>query len=155
MSKTKLNKLVLVIFAALIGGILLNTPAFADKDTVYTKITSSQLIKLLESSGGKGTEKPNNLVIWEFDSSGISAIKISEDQTNIVFLFFDSKIKANPDKLNKWNQEKAFSKAYIDNDGDAFLELDFDFTDGVSEANFLNFLKICQASFWAFIKDME
>lgn len=40
-------------------------------------------------------------------------------------------------KINEWNREKRFSKAYIDDEGDPFLELDvnLDF-DGVGNKNF-------------------
>lgn len=40
-------------------------------------------------------------------------------------------------KINEWNRDKRFSKAYIDDEGDPFLEMDvnLDF-DGVGDKNF-------------------
>jgi hypothetical protein len=154
MRKTKLKKLALVMFAAFIGGILLNTPAFAADDTIYEKITPSQLITLIESTGDSTEDKGNNIVTWTIDSSGAAALKISEDQTSMMFMFY-SDSKVTPEKVNKWNSEKAYSKAFIDKEGDTFLELDFSLRNGVTEANIKSFLKICRASFNAFIKEMK
>jgi hypothetical protein len=155
MSNPKLKKLALVMFAAFIAAILLNTPAFAADDTIYEKITPSQLITLIESLSDTAKEKGENIVIWEIDGDSISAVKISDDQTNMLFMFFDKNLKGTPEKVNKWNSEKAFSKSYLDDEGDAFLELDFSFKGGVTEANIKSFLKLCVASYRAFTKDMK
>ena len=40
-------------------------------------------------------------------------------------------------KINEWNRDKRFGKAYIDDEGDPFLEFEVNmFADGVGEENF-------------------
>jgi hypothetical protein len=40
-------------------------------------------------------------------------------------------------KINEWNREKRFAKAYIDDEGDPFLEMDINLDfDGVGNKNF-------------------
>jgi hypothetical protein len=156
MNKTKFQKLALVIFIALICGILLNTPAFAAEDTIYQKITSDQLIKIIESTGDTAEDKAENVVLWSSnDSNGSSAFLISEDQTLVIFFFQDRDIKLTPEKVNKWNSEKGFSKAYIDDDGNTILSLDFSLKSGVTEANIKSFIKLCGASSRAFLREMK
>ena len=46
------------------------------------------------------------------------------------------------DKINEWNRSKRFSRAYLDADGDAVVEMDLNLRGGVTrdniEANFSN-----------------
>ncbi len=44
-------------------------------------------------------------------------------------------IKPTNETINKWNQTKRFSRAYLDNEGDAILEMDIILQGGISEAN--------------------
>jgi len=43
--------------------------------------------------------------------------------------------KLPPEKINRWNQDKRFGKAYLDQDGDAVIEMDVNIQDGVTRAN--------------------
>lgn len=58
-------------------------------------------------------------------------------------------------KINEWNREKRFAKAYIDDDGDPFLEMDVNLDyDGVGEKNFedtLDWWRISVEDFEEFI----
>lgn len=58
-------------------------------------------------------------------------------------------------KVNEWNREKRFAKAYIDDDGDPFLEMDVNLDyDGVGEKNFedtLDWWRISVEDFEEFI----
>jgi hypothetical protein len=155
MSNTKLKKLALVKFAALIGGILLNAPAFAADDTIYETITQSQLIKLIELSGDKGTASGDDLIYWEINSKIISALSISDDLTKVKFLFNNANLHGTLEKTNQWNKTKILSRSYINKDGDAFLEIILNLEGGVTEANILNFLKICGISLQAFVNEMR
>ncbi len=44
-------------------------------------------------------------------------------------------IKPTPEAINNWNRDKRFSKAYLDNAGDAILEMDVVLSGGVSPDN--------------------
>jgi hypothetical protein len=53
-------------------------------------------------------------------------------------------------RINAWNQEKRFSRAYLDKDGDPVLESDLRLTDGVTRETVVSFLKIFEISLSAF-----
>jgi len=57
------------------------------------------------------------------------------DDLNFYLGFLD--IKPSLDTINAWNFNKRFSRAYLDQDQDASIEMDIDMAHGV-EANFLN-----------------
>jgi hypothetical protein len=44
--------------------------------------------------------------------------------------------KPSPDAINAWNRDKRWAKAYLDKDGDPFLEMDVNMLGGVSVKNF-------------------
>jgi len=44
-------------------------------------------------------------------------------------------IKPTPELINSWNRDKRFAKAYLDDEGDAILEMDTVLSGGVSLAN--------------------
>ncbi len=46
-------------------------------------------------------------------------------------------------KINEWNRDQRFAKAYIDDESDPFLEMDVNmFADGVGEKNFEDMVEI-------------
>jgi len=57
------------------------------------------------------------------------------------------------EKVNKWNQEKRFSRAYLDEDGDPHLELDLDLEGGGTEDCVRRFIKISGASLMNFLTE--
>jgi hypothetical protein len=68
---------------------------------------------------------------------------------------YDLKTPMSATKVNEWNRNKRFGKAYIDDDGDPFLEMDvnLDF-DGVGAKNFedtLDWWRMTVESFEEFI----
>jgi hypothetical protein len=144
-------KAVYAILLAFLGVVLLNNAAFADSDTIYTKITPSHLVQLVERHGGRAVDKGQNVVIWTLGGTYAAALKISDSNENMMFLFFSSDLKLSPDQINKWNQEKAYSKAWIDDEGDTFLELDLDFAGGITEANIMAYLALCDISWKTFV----
>lgn len=55
------------------------------------------------------------------------------------------KTKNNPidlKQINRWNSQQRWTKAYIDRDSDAVLEMDFDADGGITIDGFMNFLEI-------------
>ena len=48
-----------------------------------------------------------------------------------------------PHKINQWNKKKRYAKAYVDDDGDPFLEMDINLDeDGVGGENFQDSLDL-------------
>ncbi len=54
------------------------------------------------------------------------------------------------ERINAWNREHRFSRAYLDADGDPALEADLDLAGGVAEGAVLNFLDLFEESLRAF-----
>ncbi|MFC1660765.1 YbjN domain-containing protein [Gemmatimonadota bacterium] len=61
--------------------------------------------------------------------------------------------KATMEKVNKWNKEKRFSCAYLDEDGDPHLELDLDLEGGVTEEAVRRFIKVSGVSLMSFMTE--
>jgi hypothetical protein len=56
-------------------------------------------------------------------------------------------------KVNKWNKEKRFSCAYMDDEDDPHLELDLDLQGGVAPDQIRRFVKICGVSLLSFMSE--
>ncbi|MDR2197858.1 MAG: YbjN domain-containing protein [Deltaproteobacteria bacterium] len=146
---------VLALLAALAAPLVWDSRAFAADGDVYETISPSQLIKLIENRGDQAKTSGDDTVVWTTKDGILFAIQISEKEDSLIVLYYDSDLKADDVKINKWNKDKAFSKAYLDKEGDAFLELDLDLEGGVTEDNMLSFFKLCEASAKGFEKEMK
>jgi hypothetical protein len=49
--------------------------------------------------------------------------------------------------VNEWNRTKRYSRSYLDEEGDPFLELDLDLAGGVLKERIVDFLSTCRQSF--------
>jgi hypothetical protein len=54
------------------------------------------------------------------------------------------------ERINAWNREHRFSRAYLDADGDPVLEADLDLSGGVAEGVIRAFLDLFEESLRAF-----
>lgn len=60
----------------------------------------------------------------------------------------------NLQKINQWNNEQRWTKAYMDTDNDAVLEFDMDVRDGVTYDSLLNFFEIYSSHVYKFSEYM-
>ena len=67
---------------------------------------------------------------------------------------FASKVKPTFEQVNKWNQDKSFTKAMVDKDGDPELALELWLADPVSDAYFKKMLDLWDGSLGDFKKEM-
>ncbi|MDR2353146.1 MAG: YbjN domain-containing protein [Deltaproteobacteria bacterium] len=153
MPTTFSKKLLFFLTLTLISITLVSGKSHADDDTIYATINSSQLLQIIKNLGYPATYHGDNIIVWEIDEE-IAALKISNEEDNFIFLYFNSSLKASLANVNQWNSEKMFSKAYLDDEGAAFLEIDLDIRGGVTEANIVNFLKICVVTLNVFNKEV-
>lgn len=57
------------------------------------------------------------------------------------------------DKINEWNRDKRFSRAYLDKEGDPILELDVNLDEGgMSRALFIDNVEFFETSLGAFVQ---
>jgi len=67
---------------------------------------------------------------------------------------FASKIKPTFEQINKWNQDKSFTKAMVDKDGDPEIALELWLADPVSDAYFRKMLDLWDGSLGDFKRDL-
>jgi hypothetical protein len=141
LNRSKILYFILILLFCLI---LSNTRSFAASSTVYNSIDQPKLINILRTIGGSAVEKDDDTVIWMIDDDvKIAIIKINDKNNGLILFYFSNNIKLSPEKVNEWNMDKYVSKIFLDKDGDPFLELDYDLTGGVSEANIISFFNKC------------
>lgn len=73
----------------------------------------------------------------------------------MVYFLTPEDAKKAAEKVNEWNRDERFTKAYIGEDGDAYLEQDFDVAAGYEKAAVRKFIKDYMAAIPEFIKHME
>ncbi len=61
-------------------------------------------------------------------------------------------IKPTSDIINQWNKSKRFTRAYLDDEGDAIIEMDIILKGGISEANLSEIFSYWRLSLAGFIK---
>lgn len=137
-----MNKLALTALAVL----LLPLHIFGSEVTVIEKIDNVQLAKLaLEENFTVSEVKEDHLQLILDDAKCF--LLIHENGNN--FKFF-SGFRNSPtawEKINAFNRDFRFGRAYLDTEGDPCLEIDLDLTGGVTSDRIKTFLKTCRIVF--------
>jgi hypothetical protein len=125
---------------------LCTLPAAVGAQEVVTEVSPQQMIKILTAMGlevqeGKPTED-NKQPPLKFDLAGYGVLLFFYNDNTDAQLFVGFRRKVNVDRINEWNREHRFGRAYRDKDGQPVLESDIDFTGGVTEANIKAWVKI-------------
>jgi hypothetical protein len=92
-----------------------------------------------------------------------TVIRVKMDQIRVLFFVSDSKenIQAyagfesddtSLKKINRWNADKRFSRAYLDDDDDPVIELDLDLEGGITTERLLDFITTVRVSVSQFRK---
>jgi hypothetical protein len=105
-------------------------PAAAQQ--VRERITPDELIGLLKDRGMVGTRTEQGNVTVRRDNGTI--VYIFSGQTLQAY-YGVTGTSATLNSMNEWNKNKRFGRAYLDNDGDPCVELDYDLEGGVSDAS--------------------
>ena len=118
---------------AITAGALLAAPGFTRPmaaQGVVSEVSTEQLQKMLESMGYE-VEHPKEDVL-QFAIEGHSALVINKKQNIQLYSYFKKQKKMDLKKINEWNATKRFSRAYLDQDGDAVIEWDIDLEGGTT-----------------------
>ena len=141
---TPLRRVRSVLLAILAFCVVL--PAAARAQAVRTEVSAKDMTRILTAMGlevqalDAGRAERSAM---KFELGGYPVVLVLANGNSDASLyagFTDTKTKVN--KVNEWNQQKRFSRAYIDKDGDPVLEADIDFTGGVTEANIKAWVKL-------------
>ena len=69
--------------------------------------------------------------------------------------FFENEKKKGVQFANEWNQEKRFTKVYIDKDNDVNIEYDFLFRDGVTKGNIRAYFDVYEDQLKDFVEALK
>lgn len=118
-----------------------------------SRITDAELMTVLKEEGyAPSLVKPGLILV---KMAGIKVLfLVWEDNESIQayagFESDDSSLK----RINEWNRKRRLSRAYVDDDGDAVIELDLDLAGGVSKERLLDFISTTEVSVLAFALHM-
>lgn len=121
-------------------------PRIAGAQKVLTEVSPMEMTRILTSMGleveeRKTAESGPDHPLW-FELSGYrTGLFLLNDNTDAQ-LYAGFRNKISNEKVNEWNREHRFMRAYRDKDGEAVLEADLDFTGGVTEANLKAWIKL-------------
>ena len=132
-----------------------NHPIWAQKysEEKVVKYASSKLVEGLLEALDLTYEEINDGV-YSFKMNGYKVVLVNKGEDIQILAFFSGK-KITLTRINEWNKTKRFSRAYLDDDGDAVLDADLDFEGGVTGETLLRFLKIFSDSVEAFSEHLD
>ncbi|HEY4199992.1 MAG TPA: YbjN domain-containing protein [Devosiaceae bacterium] len=130
----------LILAGALFAG--LATSAYAAGDDVLDGSNVDEILSLASSHGNADLQKQDNGdPKIKGDMNGVSYsiyfmnCTDNKDCEDLNFYSGFLNVKPSTETINKWNQEKRFGKAYLDEDGDAVVEMDINLEHGITSDN--------------------
>ena len=134
-SCTLLRSLPLQLLAAV--ALCMAYPTTGRAQSVMTEVSPERMTGILTSMGleasampdGKNGE-PGPLQV-ELGGYRVYLFLLNENTDGQLYVVFKGKVKT--DRVNEWNRDHRFARAYRDDHGDAVLEADLDFAGGVTE----------------------
>jgi hypothetical protein len=153
------NSKILGVSFSLLLICLISIPAQAedfstDGQNVITNITAPQLKQVLGEIGFIGVEiDEDEDLIFSIEGTRVLLL-ISTDKDILQFRISWSETDATLRKVNDWNRDKRFSRAYIDDDGEPVLELDLDLTGGVTIDRLVDYIMTTKFSIASFREEV-
>lgn len=120
---------------------------------IYSSITDEEMGVILKKMGFVYEMPKEN--VFRFKISSVTVLLIN-GETNLQFYSgFSTEGKVNCEKVNEWNRDKRYSRAYIDSEGDVVIEADLDLEKGVTEGRIENFLYTCRLILDQFVSHIQ
>lgn len=121
--------------------------------TVLERVALREMFELMKGEGYAVAIRDESTIDWKIDGYK-SSIIISDDGRSIEFHVGFEETGATIAKVNEWNRSKKYSKTYLDDDGDPHLEIDLDYSGGITESRVADFLATCRISFDRWLKEV-
>lgn len=118
----------------------------------FKKISGDQLERLMKAEGYAVKRDADGDIIWTSD--GMRWLLIVSARGNAIMAKFSVSEKPSLERINDWNRTKRFSRSYLDQDGDANLQLDLELDGGIERERILDFLRTASISRSAWMKEM-
>lgn len=116
------------------------------RHAVLERVTLREIAEVMKREGYAVAIRDESFVEWKIDGRRTSVF-ISDDGQSIQFHVAFDDTGATLEKVNDWNRSKRYSRSYLDDDGDPHLELDLDYSGGITEKRVIEFLATCRLSF--------
>ena len=134
---TSRSRLALLTLA--VGLVVNANSATAESREVFTTCSNRMIENTLKGMGHTFTELENNAYRFEVDGFKIVIFNKSEDVQLYAGWDLDG---TTLNRVNEFNREKRWAKAYLDDEGDPVIEADLDFEGGVTQDSFERFIKL-------------
>jgi hypothetical protein len=132
------------LWAVLVGCIAAGpgaSPAGAVEDEdVVKSMTGTRLERIITSFSEVKNFKEVNNTTYSFEVDGHKLLLFNSGEALQAAVIFNGK-KVPLSRLNGWNRDKKFTRAYLDRDGDPVLDHSLELTGGVTEKNVKEWLK--------------
>jgi hypothetical protein len=116
-----------------------------------TSVSSKHMESILGNMG-IDFEKKNDTA-WRLDLNGKKVLLImGNDNTDAQLYIGFGDTKVGTSKMNLWNKEHRFSRAYADDDGNPVLESDLDFAGGTNDDIIEAWIKLYKAQVTSYVK---
>jgi len=120
---------------------------------VVTFLTLEEMEAILKEEGYRYERvKEGEVVYFRLRMAGLRALLFlfdcKEGRCESLQLYATFSMEKPPtlERINRWNQEKRFSRAYLDQDGDSVLESELDLQGGVTRRAIALFLDLFEES---------
>jgi hypothetical protein len=127
------------------------TPVQAPK--VVTSLTPGEMEAILKEAGYRYERVEKDAkVFFSLRMGGLKAVLLLMDCKGgrcgslQLAAAFSMRNPPTLERINAWNQEKRFSRAYLDKDGDPVLESELDLEGGVTQQAIISFLETFEIS---------
>ncbi|MDW8372149.1 MAG: YbjN domain-containing protein [Planctomycetota bacterium] len=126
-----------------------------DTDIVQT-LSSRQMVRLLAEEGfaGASIDRDDDIIVKMHGYKVLVMVR-GNDYRKVTYRFAVSGTSANLKTVNEWNKKMAFTKAYLDNEGDPVLEMDVDLDGGVTVSRIRDSIKTFAQSLSVFLQQLQ
>ena len=116
-------------------------PSFADD--VKTRFTDNELVKILQEEGYQAQIVNKGELEFKSDGMIITLLNLDDGDLQIYFDVINSAITSKAEQyktMNQWNAQHRLSRAYVNDNGNWFLEDDLLVSGGVTEKTVQSFV---------------
>lgn len=143
--------------AAIVCGLLLSFLAFSAPaaERIIGKLSSAEMIKLLKAEGfHDAAADSDDDVVVKMHGYNVLVFVRENDYTVVRFHAAIGNTGVTLEDVNAWNQQRLFTKAFLDGDGDPVLEMDVDLAGGITEARLRDALRTYVQSHQEFLREV-
>lgn len=127
--------------------------SIASAADLVSQITGEQLVDVLKEEGYSPKLDKPSVVTMKIEGLKVAFFVADDNSSLQAYAAFKSE-KATLERVNEWNADKRYSRAYLDSEGDPVIELDLDLAGGVSKERLADFIQTVRISIPAFAKQM-